>query len=122
MSDERYQIHLAPGAPVAEVIIREGAAPRELDPKAPVKTDLSGTIGTVVEYLSKRLDSGQFDQKDCHILVDRGRVEITLVINEADEYRRGKVSGKLSTILNSLSSESMSARHGLLQSSACSSR
>ena len=96
MSDERYQIHLAPGTPVAEVIIREGAAPRALDPKAPVKTDLSGTIGTVVEYLSKRLDSGQFDQKDCHILVDRGRVEITLVINEADESRRGKVSGKLS--------------------------
>jgi hypothetical protein len=40
------------GKPV-EVIIREGAAPKALDPKAPVKTNLSGTIGTGVEYLKK---------------------------------------------------------------------
>lgn len=82
------------GKPV-EVIIREGAAPKALDPKAPVKTNLSGTIGTVVEYLTKRINAEQFLQKDCHIIVDRERVSIELVINEADEYKRGNVKGAL---------------------------
>lgn len=82
------------GKPV-EVIIREGAAPKALDPKAPVKTNLSGTIGTVVEYLKKRINAEQFLQKDCHIIVDRERVSIELVINEADEYKRGNVKGAL---------------------------
>lgn len=82
------------GKPV-EVIIREGAAPKALDPKAPVKTNLSGTIGTVVEYLKKRINAEQFLQKDCHIIVDREKVSIELVINEADEYKRGNVKGAL---------------------------
>ena len=82
------------GKPV-EVIIREGAAPKALDPKAPVKTNLSGTIGTVVEYLKKRINAEQFLQKDCHIIVDRENVSIELVINEADEYKRGNVKGAL---------------------------
>ena len=73
------------GKPV-EVILREGKAAPELEPKAPVKTNLSGTIGTVVEYLTKRINAEQFLQKDCHIIVDREKVSIELVINEADEY------------------------------------
>ena len=61
---------------------------KQLEPKAPVKTDLKGVIGCVVEYLTKRINVGQFDQKDCHILIDRDNVEITLITNEADEYTR----------------------------------
>jgi hypothetical protein len=96
MQNEKLQINLAPGMTTAEVILREGAAVKQLEPKAPVKTDLKGVIGCVVEYLTKRINAGQFDQKDCHILIDRDNVEITLITNEADEYTRGKVVGKLS--------------------------
>ena len=96
MQNEKMQINLAPGMTTAEIILREGAVVKQLEPKAPVKTDLKGVIGCVVEYLTKRINAGQFVQKDCHILIDRDNVEITLITNEADEYTRGKVVGKLS--------------------------
>lgn len=95
MQNEKIQVNLAPNMAKAELVIREGAAPKELEPKAPIKTDLSGVIGAVVEYLTKRINTGQFEQNNCHILVNRDKVEITLIINEADEYTRGKVVGKL---------------------------
>lgn len=96
MQNEKLQINLAPGMNTAEVILREGAAVKQLEPKAPIKTDLKGVIGCVAEYLAKRINVGQFDQKDCHILIDRDNVEITSITNEANEYIRGKVVGKLS--------------------------
>lgn len=96
MQNEKMQINFAPGTTVAELIVREGAAVKQLEPKAPVKTNLNGVIGCVVEYLTKRINAGQFEQKNCHILVNRDKVEITLIINEADEYNRGQVVGKLS--------------------------
>lgn len=96
MDNEKLQINLAPGMSKAELVIREGAAPKELEPKAPVKTNLKGVIGAVVEYLKKRINAGQFEQKDCHILVNHDTIEITLITNEADEYRRGEITGKLS--------------------------
>lgn len=95
METERIQVNLAPGMSKAELIIREGEAPMQLAPKAPVKTNITGVIGTIAEYLEKRIDKGQFDQKDCHILVNRDKVEITLITNESDEYKRGQVIGKL---------------------------
>lgn len=96
MQNEKLQINFAPGMAKAELVLREGVAPKELDPKAPVKTKLNGVIGAVVEYLTKRINTGQFAQKDCHILVNRENIEITLIINEADEYKRGEIVGKLS--------------------------
>lgn len=95
MQNEKLQINFAPGMAKAELVLREGVAPKELDPKAPVKTLLNGVIGAVVEYLTKRINTGQFAQKDCHILVNRENIEITLIINEADEYKRGEIVGKL---------------------------
>lgn len=95
MQNEKLQINFAPGMAKAELVLREGVAPKELDPKAPVKTKLNGVIGAVVEYLTKRINTGQFAQKDCHILVNRENIEITLIINEADEYKRGEIVGKL---------------------------
>ena len=79
-------INLAPG--MNEIIIREGAAPKVLDPKAPVKMDINGTIGAPVEFLKKRINAGQFEQKNCHII-------IKLVVNESDEYTRGTIKGTL---------------------------
>lgn len=95
MQNEKLQINFAPGMAKAELVLREGVAPKELEPKAPIKTNLKGVIGAVVEYLTKRINAGQFQQKDCHILVNRDAVEITLITNEADEYTRGQVVGKL---------------------------
>lgn len=95
MQNEKLQINFAPGMAKAELVLREGVAPKELDPKAPVKTKLNGVIGAVVEYLTKRINTGQFAQKDCHILVNRENIEITLIINEADEYKRGEIVDKL---------------------------
>lgn len=96
MDKEKVIINLPTSGDCAEVIIREGVAPKLLEPKPPVKIDLNGTIGSVVEFLSKRLETRQFEQSDCHILVNREKVSITLVINEDNEYRRGTVVGQLS--------------------------
>ena len=81
-------INLAPG--MNEIIIREGAAPKVLDPKAPVKMNINGTIGAPVEFLKKRINAGQFEQKNCHIIVDREKITIELVVNESDEYTRAQ--------------------------------
>lgn len=95
MDTEKINFNLAPGMERAEIMIYEGVAPKLLEPRAAIKTDIVGTIGAVAEYLGKRIDSGQFEQRDCHILVYRERVEIKLVINESDDYRRGTVIGRL---------------------------
>ena len=83
--------NIAPG--MNEVIIREGAAPKALDPKAPVKMDVNGTINAPLEYLSKRIDT--INQKQCHIIVNREKITIQLVVNESDEYTRGTIAGTL---------------------------
>lgn len=95
MDAEKMQVILADGQSKAEITIREGEAPKMLAPKPPVKTDIVGTTGSVLEFLKKRIDTEQFKQGDCHILVDRENVMITLVINEADEYKRGTVKSAL---------------------------
>ena len=95
MEAEKMQINLAPGMSTAEVVIREGEAIKQLDPKAPIKTEIVGTIGTILEYLKKRVDAGQFKQTECFITVDRESVKMTLTINESDAYNRGTVVSKL---------------------------
>jgi hypothetical protein len=95
METEKMQFNIGDGVTKAEVIIREGAAIKELEPKAPVKTCLRGVIGAVVEYLIKRVGTGQFTQERSHLLVSREDVKLTLVINEDDEYQSGTVEGAL---------------------------
>lgn len=95
--DKKVVVNLPEGASTAEVIIREGSAPKVLDPQPPVKIILQGVIGTPVEFLTQRSkESDQFNEKRAHVIVERENVEITLVFNENDGYTRGKVSGKLS--------------------------
>lgn len=91
--EQKISINVEKG--VSEMIIREGDAPKVLDPKAPVKTKISGVIGTPLEYLQKRVNTGQFEQEKSHIIVNRENVSITLVINEDDEYKRGTIKGVL---------------------------
>ena len=47
MDNEKFNITLSPGTEKAELVIRQGAATPQLEPKAPVKTDLHGVIGVV---------------------------------------------------------------------------
>lgn len=95
MQNEKLQINLGEGVTKAEVILREGVAIKELEPKAPVKTNLSGTMGAVFEYLLKRLETTQFTQGLSHIIVNRDKIKLSLIINEDDEYTRGQVDGTL---------------------------
>ena len=95
--DKKVVVNLPEGASKADVIIREGSAPKVLDPKAPVKINLSGVIGSPVEFLTQRREQAdQFDEKRAHVLVERENVKVTLIFNENDEYTRGQVEGKLS--------------------------
>ena len=95
--DKKLVVNLPEGTSKAEVILREGEAAKALDPKAPVRIALSGTIGAPVEYLTRRKDEGdQFNVKRAHVIVERESVRVCLVFNENDEYTRGTVEGKLS--------------------------
>jgi len=78
-----------------EVIIREGEAAKVIDPKPPVKTNLSGVIGAPVEYLKKRVNTNQFKQERSHLIVEREKIMLTLIINEDNDYLRGQVQGQL---------------------------
>jgi hypothetical protein len=95
METEKLQIVLNEGVTKAEVVLREGAAIKELELKAPVKTKLSGVIGSPAEYLKKRVATGQFTQERSHLIVNREDIKLSLVINEDDEYNRGQVDGTL---------------------------
>jgi len=94
---KELEIHCAPGQDKLTVVQLEGNAPKQLDEKAPVAVEIKGTIGAVQEYLSKRVNSGQFEQKDCHILVNRDKGVIHLIFNERDAYRMGQVAGVIET-------------------------
>ena len=61
--NKKVVVNLPEGTTQAEITVREGAASRVLDPKAPVKIDLSGVIGAPVEFLElRRYDSEQINQ------------------------------------------------------------
>lgn len=96
MENEKLYINLGQGVTKAEVILREVSKVNELDVKPPVKLGIIGTIGSVAEFLRKRLDQeDQINQKRCHILVNREDISIELVFNENDEYLKGTVKGIL---------------------------
>lgn len=95
MENEKLQINLGEGLTNADVIIRHGEAPPVLPILAPVKTQIRGMIGSVAEYLEKRVRTGQFTQERSHLIVNREKISITLVINEDSEYDRGTVTAAL---------------------------
>lgn len=94
MENEKIVINAAEG--VSEIIIREGAAEKKLDPKAPLAYNAVGQLKSVSEYLQKRINAGQFESKNCTIRVNRENVELVLTFNERDEYNKGSVTGRLS--------------------------
>lgn len=93
--NKKVVVNLSEGATHAEVVLREGKAPKALDPLAPFKIDLTGTIGAPGEFLLKRVDTGQFEQERSHLIVDREKIKLSLIINENDGYNRGQIDGTL---------------------------
>ena len=96
MDSQKFQINMAPGATEATVrVIELNEDKTSLPILEPLAISLNGTIGTVYEYLTKRLGAHQFDQKNCHILVNRDKLSITLVTNETDHRDKATISGSL---------------------------
>lgn len=96
MENEKLQVVLGQGVTKAELVVREVSEVNELEVKAPIRVDLSGTIGAPLEFLTKRLsEEDQINQKRCHVLVNRENLTIKLVICEDDQYKEGKVLGTL---------------------------
>lgn len=71
----------------------QGQAPAQLDQKAPVKLEISGTIEAPLEFLKLRV--GDINQHKAHIFVNRDNLAIRLVFNEDDPYTIGNVAGML---------------------------
>lgn len=108
MKTENVNVVFPEGKERVELVILEGKPLEQLPIKAPIKTDLSGTLGAPVEFLSRRFEHSKFantsiaddifnhfDHTRCHVIVDREKVSITLTIDEHDEYKRGVVVGTL---------------------------
>lgn len=96
MKNENLVVNFTDKTAKGEIIIREVAKVNELEIKAPVKLELNGVIGSVVEFLKQRKNEpDQINQKRCHILVDREAISIKLIFNENDEYLKGSVKGTL---------------------------
>lgn len=84
-------VNMAEGQNTATVLF--GDAPEQMDILAPVKVNLQGTIEAPINWLEKRV--GDIDQHKAHIVVNRDKLQIMLVVNEDDPYTIGKVVGEL---------------------------
>jgi hypothetical protein len=95
MENENIKIEIKPESGTAEIVIRKGEAEKLIDPKPPVKINISGILNSPLEFLTKRLESGQFDILFCQLLVNREKLTLNLIINENDDYQKGYITGKL---------------------------
>ena len=96
MKTENLNVVFPEGYSVAELIIREGQPVMLLDPKAPVKLTVKGTIDAPVEFLTRRVSEvDQVPQKRCMVYINREKISIMLVTNEHDDYLQGKIIGIL---------------------------
>lgn len=96
MENEKFQVNFAPGMNEATLRVIELQKENVLPVLEPLEVSLTGTIGAVYEYLDKRIETSQFPQDRCHILVNREKMTITLVTNETDERNKSTVVGSLS--------------------------
>ena len=79
------------GKPI-EVVLREGQAAMQLDPKEPEKVVISGTIDAPFRWLEKRVEL--INQKSANIIVNRDKMVLDLTIEETNYYQT-KISGIL---------------------------
>lgn len=74
------------GTPI-EVVLREGVAPKALDPKEPCIVNITGTIDSPLRWIEKRVEL--IDQKQANITVNRDYMKISLVDKETHYYNNG---------------------------------
>ena len=79
------------GKPI-EVVLREGQAAMQLDPKEPLKVSISGTIDAPFRWLEKRVEL--INQKSANIIVNRDKMSLALTIEET-KYYQTKIGGIL---------------------------
>jgi hypothetical protein len=75
------------------VTILEGTAPKRLDELAPLKINITGDIDAPQLFLKERI--GALDILTTHVITNREKAEIMLVINETDPYKRGTITGTM---------------------------
>lgn len=96
MENEKMQVNFAPGVTEATLRVIELHEENELPVLEPDKVELAGTIGSVHEFLLKRIsEKEQINQKRCYILVDREKMTLKLVTNETDSRNKATVRGEL---------------------------
>lgn len=96
MENEKMQVNFAPGMTEATLRVIELHEENELLVLEPDKVELAGTIGSVHEFLLKRIsEKEQINQKRCYILVDREKMTLKLVTNETDSRNKATVRGEL---------------------------
>lgn len=89
MSSEQ-NFHFTTGT-AKDIIIRQGKAEEIKEPKI---LNIVGVLDTPLRWLEKKKDDICFSQIDSHIIVDREKLFIKLVINETDYYSNS-ITGKL---------------------------
>lgn len=89
MENEKMQVNFAPGITEATLRVIELHEENELPVLEPDKVELAGTIGSVHEFLLKRIsEKEQINQKRCYILVDRERMP--LLWRQTNKWRNWK--------------------------------
>lgn len=89
-------MNFAPGVTETTLRVIELHEENELPVLEPDKVELAGTIGSVYEFLLKRIsEKEQINQKRCYILVDREKMTLKLVTNETDSRNKATVRGEL---------------------------
>lgn len=91
LESQKIEVNLPEGQNTLTLL--QGAAPKQLDVKEPIKTDIKGTIYAPLNWLDKR--AKDIDQHKAHIIVNRDKLEILLIFNEDNPYTQGMVDGKV---------------------------
>lgn len=75
------------------IIIREGAAPKQLDAVKPNKVHIKGVISAPSEFYNKRKHLHNADK--CHVIYDKNAGSISLILDEQFENDNYKVIGTI---------------------------
>jgi len=75
------------------IVIREGAAPKQLDAVKPNKVHIKGVISAPSEFYNKRKHLHNPDK--CHVIYDKNAGSISLILDEQFENDNYKVTGTI---------------------------
>lgn len=96
MNPEKLNINFAQGEQVKELIIRETNHVNEPLPiLEPDHVCITGTISAPYAFLEKRWNDEQVVKNRTHIIVNRDKLTMKLVMNETDQRNRMTVTGKI---------------------------